>query len=273
MTMPLTYRSRLVETSLSGDLEAFPVVVLSGARQTGKSTLARESQPLGQRPYVTLDDFGVLEQAADDPHNLLQRFSTMTLDEVQREPRLLMALKALVDQDRPRKPGRFLLTGSANLLLMSAVSDSLAGRAAYRTLYPMTRREQLGKGSAGCWTKLLIEEVARWPELLAEEDVLPESWRELAYRGGFPVPALELQSASARTAWFEGYIRTYLERDLRDLSSVHSLPDFRRLMRAAAQRMGGLLNQTELGRDVGLPASTVQRHLGLLETSHLLFRL
>lgn len=103
--------------------------------------------------------------------------------------------------------------------------------------------------------------------------VPPEAWSALARRGGFPVPALELPSDLARATWFEGYVRTYLERDLRDLSNVQSLPDFRRLMRAAALRTGALVNVAELGRDVGLPASTVQRHLGLLETSHLLVRL
>lgn len=95
----------------------------------------------------------------------------------------------------------------------------------------------------------------------------------VARRGGFPVPALELPSDAARATWFEGYVRTYLERDLRDLSNIQSLADFRRLMRAAALRTGALINVAELGRDVGLPASTVQRHLGLLETSHLLIRL
>jgi predicted AAA+ superfamily ATPase len=174
---------------------------------------------------------------------------------------------------RPRRRGRFLLTGSANLLLMRAVSDSLAGRAAYRVLHPMTRREQLGLGRTGRWGELLAEDVARWPELLTAEAALPEDWVALARRGGFPVPALELTSPAARASWFEGYLRTYLERDLRDLANVQSLPDFRRLMRAAALRLGGLLNAAELGRDVGLPPTTVGRHLGLLETSHLLVRL
>jgi predicted AAA+ superfamily ATPase len=187
---------------------------------------------------------------------------------------LLLAVKALVDRDRPRMRGRFLLTGSANLLLMEAVADSLMGRAAYRVLHPMTRREQLGLGCAGRWSELLGEPVERWPELLIEDGEVPsEDWTALARRGGLPVPALELPSDGARASWFEGYLRTYLERDLRDLANVQSLPDFRRLMRAAALRTGSLLNQAELGRDVGLPATTVQRHMGWLETSHVLVRL
>jgi predicted AAA+ superfamily ATPase len=267
------YRPRLIHAALSADLDTFPVVVLSGARQTGKSTLAQEGPPFSDRPYLTLDDLGVRQQAADSPRDLLQRYPTLTLDEVQRAPDLLLAVKALVDQDRPRRRGRFLLTGSANLLLMNTVADSLAGRAAYRTLHPLTRREQLGLGTAGRWSALLAEEVQRWPDLLASETARPEDWIALARRGGFPVPALELSTDASRSTWFDGYVRTYLERDLRDLSVVQSLPDFRRLMRAAALRTGNLLNQAELGRDVGLPASTVQRHLGLLETSHLVLRL
>lgn len=268
-----TYRPRLISAALTADLDTFPVVVLSGARQTGKSTLAQEGQPFAGRPYLTLDDLGVRQQAAEAPHDLLERHSILTLDEVQREPDLLLAVKALVDQDRPRRRGRFLLTGSANLLLMNAVTDSLAGRAAYRTLHPLTRREQLGLATAGRWSMLLAADVKRWPDMLAEDDVPAGDWMALARRGGFPVPALELTTDASRSTWFDGYVRTYLERDLRDLSVVQSLPDFRRLMRAAALRTGNLLNQAELGRDVGLPATTVQRYLGLLETSHLVVRL
>lgn len=267
------YRPRLISTALSEDLATFPVAVLTGARQTGKSTLTREGDPFTQRPYLTLDDLGVRQQAADAPEDLLQRYPVLTLGEVQREPELLLAVKALVDRDRPRQQGRFLLTGSANLLLMGAVADSLAGRAAYRTLHPLTRREQLGLGCAGRWGDLLNDDVERWPALLEGDATGAEDWTALAKRGGFPVPALELGSASRRATWFDGYLRTYLERDLRDLASVQSLPDFRRLMRAAALRVGGLLNQADLGRDVGLPATTVQRHMGLLETSHLIVRL
>lgn len=271
MTPP--YRPRRISDALAADLETFPVVVLTGARQAGKSTLAQEGRPFTDRPYLTLDDLSVRAQAASSPHDLLQRFPALTLDEVQREPDLLLAVKAIVDQDRPRRRGRFLLTGSANLLLMRAVADSLAGRAAYRTLHPLTRREQLGLGSAGLWGELLREPAARWPDMLADGGTPAEDWTALARRGGFPVPALELASDAARSTWFEGYVRTYLERDLRDLASVQSLPDFRRLMRAAALRTGALFNAAEIGRDIGMPASTVQRHLGLLETSHLIVRL
>ncbi len=267
------YLPRLATQALRTDLQVFPVVALTGARQSGKSTLAQEGDELSQRPYLSLDDLQIRGEAAASPEDLLRRHPVLTLDEVQREPDLLLAAKSLVDSDRPRRPGRFLFTGSANLLLMKSVADSLAGRASYRVLHPMTRREQLGLGTAGRWGELLATDAAAWPELLRASDVPPEDWRVSCRHGGFPVPALELRTDAARGAWLDGYVRTYLERDLRDLSSVQSLPDFRRLMRGAALRTGSLLNRSELGRDVGLPTSTVQRHLGLLETSHLIVRL
>src|SRR5581483_5410405 len=195
----------------------------------------------------------------------------LTLDEVQREPALLRAVKRAID--RKRTAGRFLLTGSANLLLMRHVSESLAGRASYLTLWPMTRREQLGLGRAGIWDSLLAASDDEWRDLLAKERTDREDWRALARRGGFPTPALAMRSSQERAVWFDGYVRTYLERDLQDLASISALPDFRRLMRAACLRLGQLVNQTELGRDVSLPQATVHRWLNLLETSYLLVRL
>lgn len=261
---------RLVESALAERLEVMPAVVVTGARQTGKSTLAAERLG-GQRRYASLDDLDVLDAARRDPEALVGGRTAVTLDEVQREPGLLAAVKRAIDRDR--KAGRFLLTGSANLLLMRQVSESLAGRASYLTLWPMTRREQRGEGRAGQWDELLDARDEDWPRLLARGETKPEDWRVLARRGGFPTPALELRDAKARAIWFDGYVRTYLERDLQDIASISALPDFRRLMRAACLRIGQLVNQTELGRDVALPQATVHRWLNLLETSYMLVRL
>jgi len=247
-----------------------PAVVVTGARQTGKSTLAEQLVP-GARRYATLDDLDVLDVARRDPEALVGGTQPITLDEVQREPDLLRAVKRAIDRDR--KPGRFLLTGSANLLLMRQVSESLAGRASYLTLWPMTRREQRGLGQCGRWEELFATPDAEWRDLLSDEKESAEDWRMLARRGGFPTPTLELSMASDRRIWFDGYVRTYLERDLQDLAAISALPDFRRLMRAACLRIGQLVNQTELGRDVALPQPTVHRWLNLLETSYLLVRL
>jgi predicted AAA+ superfamily ATPase len=261
---------RLVSAALSERLRVMPAVVVTGARQTGKSTLAEQLVP-GARRYATLDDLDVLDAAQRDPEVLVGGHGPVTLDEVQRAPELLRAVKRAIDRDRT--PGRFLLTGSANLLLMKQVSESLAGRASYLTLWPMTRREQRGLGRCGRWEELQTTPDTEWREMLAGEKESAEDWRILARRGGFPTPALELATAADRRIWFDGYVRTYLERDLQDLSSISALPDFRRLMRAACLRMGQLVNQTELGRDVALPQPTVHRWLNLLETSYLLVRL
>ncbi|HEX5760480.1 MAG TPA: ATP-binding protein [Thermoanaerobaculia bacterium] len=264
-TLPRAVGDALVER-----LRVMPAVVVTGARQTGKSTLAERLVP-GERRYLSLDELDVLDAARRDPEVLVGGTGPVTLDEVQREPGVLRAVKRAIDRDR--KPGRFLLTGSANLLLMRQVSESLAGRASYLTLWPMTRREQRGLGRCGAWSELLAARDEEWRELLAAEPDAPDDWRALARRGGFPTPAVELKTPKERTIWFDGYVRTYLERDLQDLASISALPDFRRLMRAACLRLGQLVNQTELGRDVALPQPTVHRWLNLLETSYLLVRL
>ena len=261
---------RAVEPALAERLRVMPAVVVTGARQTGKSTLAAERVP-GSRRYASLDDLDVLDAARRDPEALVGGTKPVTLDEVQREPSLLASVKRAID--RRRKPGRFLLTGSANLLLMRQVSESLAGRASYLTLWPMTRREQRGEGRAGRWEELLAAQDEEWLDLLAAEPGETEDWRALCRRGGFPTPALELKTAREHAIWFDGFVRTYLERDLQDLAAISGLPDFRRLMRAACLRIGQLVNQTELGRDVALPQATVHRWLNLLETSYLLVRL
>ena len=261
---------RLVNRALAERLRVMPAVVVTGARQTGKSTLVEALVP-GRRRYASLDDFDVFDAARRDPEALVGGTGPVTLDEVQREPALLRAVKRAIDRDR--KPGRFLLTGSANLLLMRQVSESLAGRASYLTLWPMTRREQRGFGRCGVWDELFAARDEDWRDLLAAEPEAPEDWRALVRRGGFPTPALQLTTDEERTIWFDGYVRTYLERDLQDLAAISALPDFRRLMRAASLRLGQLVNQTELGRDVALPQPTVHRWLNLLEMSYLLVRL
>ena len=263
-------RPRALTGPLRTTLATLPVVVVTGARQTGKSTLVSELLD-DDRLYLTLDDYDVLAQAGDAPDRLVRRAPRLTLDEVQRSPELLLAVKRAVDQDR--RAGRFLLTGSANLLLMRNVSESLAGRAIYLTLWPLTRREQLGLGTTGRWSVFLSAAPSDWPDILSGDDAPPEDWRALALRGGYPTPSLELSDAEARSAWFGGYVRTYLERDLQELSAVQNLVDFRRLMGAASLRLGQLVNQTELGRDVGLPQPTVHRYLNLLETTYQLVRL
>ena len=271
MTSEKPYLTRAIEPVLRKRLGDLPVVVVIGARQTGKSTLAQRI-PGGDRLYVTLDDVDARGQAQRSPEELLRRAARMTLDEVQRTPDLLLSIKREVD--RERSPGRFLLTGSANLHLMRQVSESLAGRAAYLTLGPLTPAEQAGLGRSGRWSLFFEESPTRWREAVSSLPIdVREPWETIAIRGGYPIPAYHMTDPEARRAWFDGYVQTYLERDLRDLAAVDNLADFQRLMRAASLRVGNLLNQAELARDVGLPPSTAQRYLGLMETSVQLVRL
>lgn len=261
---------RALGGSIDFALRSFPVVVVTGSRQTGKSTLVQSLTGAAPRAYRTLDDLEILERSRSQPEALVRSAERMTIDEVQRSPDLLLAVKRAVDEQRT--PGRFLLTGSANLLLMQRVSETLAGRAAYLNLWPLARREQLGLGTAGLWSRLFETPDGQWRDLLEADTAGEEDWRRLASRGGYPVPAHDLADSESRTFWFDGYTRTYLERDLQELSTITSLVDFRRLMRAACLRLGNLVQQTELGRDVGLSQPSVHRHLALLETSYQLVR-
>lgn len=266
------YLPRVASRLLERALAASPVVVLMGARQTGKSTLVQAEPFLDDRLYLTLDDLGVRERARMSPDDLVRSADRIILDEVQREPDLLLAVKRAVDEDRPRKNGRFVLTGSANLLLMHRISESLAGRATYVNLWPLTRRERMGHARAGIWSEFFSAAVSKWPELVASRPAAPASWQDEVRRGGYPTPAMELPSDDVRALWFDGYLRTYLERDLQNVAAISNLVDFRRLMRVASLRLGTVVNQTGLGRDTQVPRATVQRYLSLLEASFQLVR-
>jgi predicted AAA+ superfamily ATPase len=189
----------------------------------------------------------------------------VVLDEVQKAPELLLAVKRAVDA----KPGhcRFLLSGSANLLLMKDVSESLAGRAVYLILDPLTLGEWHGRPPPTLLADVLA---GRWPE----EGALPEAPPDpipLLQRGFMPA-LFALARPEDHLRWWEGYVATYLERDLRQMSQVESLVDFRRVMALLALRSGQLLNQSEVARDAGLSQPTIHRYLNLLEATHLFER-
>jgi hypothetical protein len=269
--MHATILPRAADERVARHLQVFPVAVVTGARQTGKSTLARQSGVGEGRVYLTLDDVLIRDQAQREPAALLARHERLTLDEVQRAPDVLLAVKKAVD-DR-RQPGRFVLTGSADLLLMKGISESLAGRAGYTTLWPLTRREQLGLGETGAWSRLMDVDPRNWREAVDGQAPEEDSWTELATRGGYPVPAHALETVEDRRDWFGGYVASYLERDLRQLSAVENLADLRRLMSALAHRIGRVFHQAEVARDLALPTSNVHRYINLLEVSYQLVRI
>jgi len=258
---------RAVGPLLDVALRAMRVVVVTGPRQAGKSTLVKTHPSLAGHPYFSLDDAQTLMRVRADRYAFLRSERAMIIDEVQRDPELILAIKSVVDEQKKPKHAQFVLTGSANILMMKHVADSLAGRAYYLRLQPLTRREQLGLGTAGIWTKFLKTPIKNWLDMVRAETAISVDWRKTVQRGGFPAAAVELKTSRARSIWFDGYVATYLERDLRDLHAVANLHDFQTLMRASALRIGNLLNHAELSRDVKMPATTVHQYMNLLETS------
>lgn len=246
-------------------LGRMPVVVVTGARQTGKSTLVRSLGEAETRRYVTLDSLASLDQARNSPEAMLAGRGPVTIDEAQRAPDLLIAIKEAVDRDRA--PGRFLLTGSANLLLLRSVGESLAGRATHLVLRPLTEREKRGAPLSAPWPRLLGAATVD-DALAALPPRRPLDWRLAALEGGLPPAALDGDPEN-RHVWFEGYVDTYLHRDLRDIAQVDDLAAFGRLLRLAALRSGGLLNQADLARDAGVPRSSAQRWLSILDATFL----
>jgi len=239
------------------------VVVVTGARQVGKSTLLLHAPPMQHWRYRSLDDLDVLTQAEHAPEALWAGAEAVVIDEAQRVPELFSAVKRAVDRNRDM---RFVLSGSANFLLLRRVSESLAGRAVHFVLRPMTWGEQTGQAPPGLLEALLAGKLPPEGRIKPAPDPIP-----LILRGFLP-PLMWLPSQEAVTEWWRGYVMTYLERDLRALSQVASLADFRRVMELAALRTGQLANQTELARDAGVSQPTVHRYLNLLEVSYLLQR-
>lgn len=247
----------------------FPVVVVTGARQTGKTTMVLSHQAMRERQRFTLDYAETRAAAIEDPAGFLARAPEMVIDEVQRAPGLMLAIKAEVDRELQSRPGRFVLTGSANLLMMKQVSDSLAGRAAYLRLGPLTRREQTGTGETGRWDVFFRDDVRHWRDALLAEPPIAEPWTDAVSRGGLPPPALRIPP-EGRAEWFASYISSYVERDLRDLMVIELLPDFQRVMKALALRIGNPVNQTDIARELGVQQRNISRWINLLEISWLL---
>ncbi len=193
--------SRLAARHLTMAASVMPVVVVMGARQTGKSTLVQSHPTFGRYPYLTLDRSDIRAQAQLAADTLLTRAPRLVIDEVQRDPDLIPALKEYIDRQPVRTPGQFVLTGSANLLTMTRVRESLAGRASYTTLWPMTRRERLGFGAAGLWDDLRATPFAKWPQLVLDSPNPEDDWRTLAPLSGYPTPAFDCDSEDARAVW------------------------------------------------------------------------
>ena len=240
------------------------MVVVTGLRQSGKSTLLTEQEDLRGRRYVSLDEFAQLAAAQRNPDAFVDVEQPLTIDEAQRCPELFLAIKRAVDRDRAA--GRYLLSGSVNLALLERVSESLAGRAVYLTLHPFHRRELAGGGPGPPVLRLLLEN----PQAAAERALRRVTTADVL-RGGMPPVALGQIAEPA--LWFQGYHQAYLERDVRELSRVTDLVGFRQLLRLAALRTGQVLKVSEIGRDAKMSATTAGRYLSLLEASFVVRRL
>lgn len=247
---------RLVETALTDTR----VVLVAGPRQAGKTTLARQfSTP--DRPYLTLDDAGTLQAARSDPVGFVRGLDRAIIDEIQRAPDLMLAVKESVDRD-PRS-GRFLLTGSANLSTLPAIADSLAGRMEVIMLLPLAQAEM--RDTAGTFLDRVF---AGQGVPVATDTVVGDDLLEAVLRGGYP-EALRRTTPGRRRAWQDDYISLILDRDVRDIANIDQLDRLPRLLSVLAEHAGQLVNHSSFGSALALSSVTAQKYVSILERLYL----
>jgi uncharacterized protein len=269
--MKADYKPRWLADKLRMAAEFSPVIVLSGSRQTGKSTLLNNEPPFNDWSYVTFDDLDSLALAQRRPDEILNISKKLVIDEAQRAPQFLHAVKKAVDRDRSR---RIVLSGSAKFLLMKKVSESLAGRAVYYDLLPFSYGELNRRPYNSGWIGEFMETgvlpfINRKKDLPGKET--PGRLGFGLFRGFLP-PVASLKKVEHIAAWWKGYIKTYLERDLRDIAEIAYLPDFRKMMELLALRNANILKQSEIARDAGLSQATAGRYINILEETNLIAR-
>ncbi len=255
--------SRWIEPRITEALLDTPVVLLAGPRQAGKTTLVRQIAEQQGLRYLTLDDALTLLSAREDPVGMIRSLDRAVIDEIQRAPQLLLAIKKSVDDDR--RPGRFLITGSANLMALPTVADSLAGRMETLSLLPLSQSE-IESNSAN-W----IDRAFTGQLLQVDKPALGSELIERILCGGYP-EAISRSSPRRRLTWARQYIDAIIQRDVRDVAGIDKLDHLPRFLRALAQKAGQMCNYTKLGGQVGLDGKTAARYISVFEQMYLLKR-
>ena len=255
-----SYIPRRVEAEIEASLADTRVVLVTGPRQAGKSTLVRR-YVTETRPAITLDDIATLNAAKSDPAGFIRGLDGAVIDEIQRAPELMLAIKESVDHDQ--RPGRFLLTGSANLLALPKLGDSLAGRMAVITLLPFAQAEL--QGSAG---NLIDRMFAGQRPILSGKPVIGAKLLNAVMTGGYP-EAIERTDPVRRKRWMKDYLRLVLDRDARDVSNIEQIDQLPALMAMLAEQAGQLTNASALGSSLNLSALTTRRYICILERIYL----
>ena len=254
---------RFAAATVATALRDTPVVMVAGPRQCGKTTLVRDLAG-AHREFVTMDDDTILASARSDPAGLVRGFSRSTIDEVQRAPDLLRAIKKSVDEDR--RAGRFLLTGSANLMTLPHVSESLAGRMEIVNLLPLARAEIYARKPR--FLRAAFQGKPANPGVtLTGKDLV-----EAVLAGGYP-EMLRRKLPERRRAWARDYIAAIVQRDVRDIAEVEKLHRMPRLLQVLAHHSGQLTNFTQIGGQIGFDDKTTAKYVGILEQLFLVRRL
>lgn len=257
---PLIFR-RYIQKNVTEALEDTRVVLIVGPRQAGKTTLVRQFVS-EDRPYLTLDDPATLNRAKADPVEFVRSLNKAVIDEIQRAPELMIVIKESVDRDT--RPGRFLLTGSANVMALPTVGDSLAGRIEIVTMLPLSQAEITG--APGRMIDRLF--TGEGPALQGSA-VYGDELLQAVLKGGYP-EALRRSSASRRSIWLQDYLALVLDRDVRDIANIEQLDKLPMLMRMLSEQAGQLVNLRAHSVALGISAPTVQRYVTILERMFLL---
>lgn len=256
--------ARRIEPRIAEALQDTPVVLLAGPRQAGKTTLVRQIAEQQGLRYLTMDDELTLLSAREDPVGMIRSLDRAVIDEIQRAPQLLLAIKKSVDEDR--RSGRFLLTGSANLMALPTVADSLAGRMETLSLLPLSQSEI--EAHSANW----VDNAFAGRILKVDQPALSGDLIERVLRGGYP-EAISRTSAKRRVAWARHYIDAIIQRDVRDVASIEKLDQLPRFLRALAQTASQMCNYTQLGGQVSLDGKTAARYIGVFEQMYLIKRI